>query len=239
MLRRATKALTKIPPRGFFIMPSFPSFNQNTLSTPLGHLSALPSLRGQHISDISRPAIRASRHWKVLLRFPGPTGLIRMAQREVSRTSMARPFSGITTKPYLRRKPMRLNVRGTSALTRLVLLVVFSAAWQAHAHAQNAKTPYPSMAPLDQYLMERNGEIALARSPGPRTARLRKRRQGQQRLRVHGGTILDRRNRRSRFLESQAARCDLLQRAFRANLPSHHHQEDRTGIGRTIKSAHV
>jgi hypothetical protein len=36
---------------------------------------------------------------------------------------------------------MQLNVRGTSALTRLVLLVVFSAAWQAHAHAQNAKTP--------------------------------------------------------------------------------------------------
>jgi hypothetical protein len=48
-----------------------------------------------------------------------------------------------------------------------VLLVVVSAAWQAHAHAQNAKTSYPSMAPLDQYLMERNAEIALARSAGP------------------------------------------------------------------------
>jgi hypothetical protein len=60
-----------------------------------------------------------------------------------------------------------LNVRGTSAFTRLVLLVVVSAAWQAHVHAQNAQTPYPSVAPLDQYLMERNAEIALARSAAP------------------------------------------------------------------------
>ncbi len=35
---------------------------------------------------------------------------------------------------------------------------------------------------------------------------------------VYGGTILDRGNRRSRFLESQAALCDLLLRAGRANL---------------------
>jgi hypothetical protein len=62
---------------------------------------------------------------------------------------------------------MQLNVRGTRALTRLVQLVVFSAAWQALAHAQNAKTPYPAMAPLDQYLTERNAEIALARSAAP------------------------------------------------------------------------
>jgi hypothetical protein len=59
---------------------------------------------------------------------------------------------------------MPLNVLGTRALTILLLLVVFSAAWQAHAHAQNAKTPYPAMAPLEQYLMQRNAEIALARS---------------------------------------------------------------------------
>jgi hypothetical protein len=37
------------------------------------------------------------------------------------------------------------------------------------AQAQEAKTPYPSMAPLDQYLMERNAEIALARSAAPET----------------------------------------------------------------------
>jgi hypothetical protein len=35
------------------------------------------------------------------------------------------------------------------------------------AQAQNAKEPYPSMAPLDQYLMERNAEIAMARSAAP------------------------------------------------------------------------
>ena len=35
------------------------------------------------------------------------------------------------------------------------------------AQAQDAKTPYPSMAPLDQYLMERAAEIAMARSAAP------------------------------------------------------------------------
>ncbi len=35
------------------------------------------------------------------------------------------------------------------------------------AHAQEAKEPYPRMAPLDQYLMERNAEIAMARSAAP------------------------------------------------------------------------
>jgi hypothetical protein len=37
-----------------------------------------------------------------------------------------------------------------------------------HAQAQEAKTPYPSMAPLDQYLIaDRNAEITLARSAAP------------------------------------------------------------------------
>src|ERR1700722_12024126 len=35
------------------------------------------------------------------------------------------------------------------------------------AQAQDAKVPYPNMAPLDQYLMERSAEIALARSAAP------------------------------------------------------------------------
>ena len=34
-------------------------------------------------------------------------------------------------------------------------------------HAQEAKEPYPSMATLDQYLMDRNAEIAMARSAAP------------------------------------------------------------------------
>jgi len=45
------------------------------------------------------------------------------------------------------------------------LLVMLAAAWQVQA--QDAKTPYPTMAPLDQYLMERNAEVELARSAAP------------------------------------------------------------------------
>ena len=45
-------------------------------------------------------------------------------------------------------------------------VVVLGTAW--YAIAQYAKTPYPSMASLDRYLMEdRNSEIALARSAAP------------------------------------------------------------------------
>ena len=48
----------------------------------------------------------------------------------------------------------------------LALLVMLGGCWQAQAQAP--KTPYPSMAPLDQYLMtDRNAEIALARSAAP------------------------------------------------------------------------
>ena len=60
----------------------------------------------------------------------------------------------------MKRKAVR-----TIALSSFALLVMPAAAWQAQA--QEAKTPYPSMAPLDQYLMERNAEIALARSAAP------------------------------------------------------------------------
>ena len=53
---------------------------------------------------------------------------------------------------------------------RLVLTMTLAAVtappWQAQA--QDAKTPYPNMAPIDQYLMpDRNAEIALARSAAP------------------------------------------------------------------------
>ena len=54
----------------------------------------------------------------------------------------------------------------TIALASLALAVVLSTVWQAQA--QNAKASYPSMAPLDQYLMtDRNAEIAMARSAAP------------------------------------------------------------------------
>ncbi len=54
----------------------------------------------------------------------------------------------------------------TTALRGFALVIVLVMAWQAPA--QDAKTPYPAMAPLDQYLMaDRNAEIALARSAAP------------------------------------------------------------------------
>jgi len=46
------------------------------------------------------------------------------------------------------------------------LVVLLGLAWQAQG--QDAKTRYPSMAPLEQYLIvDRNAEIALARSAAP------------------------------------------------------------------------
>jgi len=51
------------------------------------------------------------------------------------------------------------------ALTSFPLVVVLAAAWPAQA--QDAKARYPSMAPLDQYLMDRMAEITLARSAAP------------------------------------------------------------------------
>jgi hypothetical protein len=58
-------------------------------------------------------------------------------------------------------------MRGKKMVAIVVATVVMlGTAW--YALAQDAKTPYPSMAPVDEYLMEdRNSEIALARSAAP------------------------------------------------------------------------
>ena len=53
----------------------------------------------------------------------------------------------------------------TFAVRGFALLFLLTAAWQAQP--QEAKPPYPSMAPLEQYLMEENAEIALARTAAP------------------------------------------------------------------------
>ena len=49
------------------------------------------------------------------------------------------------------------------------LLFVLAAAVSAPtpALAQDAKQPYPAMAPIEQYLMDRDAEIALAKSAAP------------------------------------------------------------------------
>ncbi len=62
---------------------------------------------------------------------------------------------------------MKRNRFATTAFTTLVLTVVLGAAPQARA--QDAKLPNPGMAPLDQYLIDRNAEIALARSAAPQS----------------------------------------------------------------------
>lgn len=61
---------------------------------------------------------------------------------------------------------MRRKKIGAIAIESLALLVVLGMAYQAMA--QDATTPYPKMAPIEQYLMtDRDAEIALARSSAP------------------------------------------------------------------------
>ena len=60
---------------------------------------------------------------------------------------------------------MKAKGLSTLAFASFALFVLLATA--SMAQAQDVKTPYPSMAPLDQYLMERNAEVALARSAAP------------------------------------------------------------------------
>jgi hypothetical protein len=60
---------------------------------------------------------------------------------------------------------MRRKKVGAIAIKSFALLVVLGTAYLAMA--QDAKTTYPSMAPIEQYLMDRTAEIALARSAAP------------------------------------------------------------------------
>lgn len=60
----------------------------------------------------------------------------------------------------MNRKIARIISRGSVVLAVGLITV-------RPAPAQDAKNPYPSMAPLDQYLMDQTAEIALARSAAP------------------------------------------------------------------------
>ncbi len=61
---------------------------------------------------------------------------------------------------------MKRKIVSASTLKSIAVVLVFCAAWQAKA--QDTKTPYPAMAPLEQYLMpDRNEEVKLARSAAP------------------------------------------------------------------------
>ena len=65
-----------------------------------------------------------------------------------------------TSKLAMNGKIVSMNALGAVGLA-IVLCGV------SQSRAQEPKTPYPSMAPIDQYLMDRNAEIALARSAAP------------------------------------------------------------------------
>ena len=60
---------------------------------------------------------------------------------------------------------MKRNALKAVAVRGLAVAVVLTAAWPAQA--QNAKTVYPKMASVDQYMMERSAEIAMALSAAP------------------------------------------------------------------------
>jgi hypothetical protein len=67
-----------------------------------------------------------------------------------------------------RRKSVERKIAKMIAWRNLVLILLPSAVWQMQA--QNAKMPYPTMAPLEQYLMpDRDAEIAMARSAAPKS----------------------------------------------------------------------
>jgi hypothetical protein len=53
-----------------------------------------------------------------------------------------------------------------TVVTGFIVLVV-ALGTPRSLHAQDSKSPYPNMAPLQQYLMDRNAEIELAKSAAP------------------------------------------------------------------------
>jgi hypothetical protein len=77
------------------------------------------------------------------------------------------PAEGLSREKGLifRRKIMRKTKVGAIAITSFVLLVALGISHQARS--QDAAIPYPKMAPIEQYLMDRTAEIALARSSAP------------------------------------------------------------------------
>src|SRR5580704_15447432 len=65
----------------------------------------------------------------------------------------------------LRRKAMTRNQIPITLLSGFALVAALIAS--RPVAAQDAKQPYPNMAPMEQYLMDRDAEIALARSAAP------------------------------------------------------------------------
>jgi hypothetical protein len=60
-----------------------------------------------------------------------------------------------------------MNTNGFVAVAALSFALIFALAAPGRLVAQDNKTSYPSMAALEQYLMQRDAEVALARSAAP------------------------------------------------------------------------
>ena len=53
------------------------------------------------------------------------------------------------------------------SILAVAFVIVIALIASRSAAAQDAKQPYPAMAPIEQYLMNRTAEIALARTAAP------------------------------------------------------------------------
>src|SRR5882724_2140892 len=71
----------------------------------------------------------------------------------------------VETRKKSRRKAMKRNKSHITLLSTFALVAALIAS--RPAVAQDAKQSYTSMAPIEQYLMDRDAEIALARSAAP------------------------------------------------------------------------
>ena len=143
---------------------------------------------------------------------------------------------------------MKTGAAKTIAWGALALAALLGA---SPGEARDANALYQSIAPLDQYLMARNAEIATGpeccsgidfarcRGLGPRTAWLRNRGQRQERFRLRRGAIVDGPVRRPGVLESRSAASTLPQSAGGANPSATHFQSDRVGIGWTVQNSDV
>src|SRR6516162_6864832 len=99
---------------------------------------------------------------------------------------------------------IRLTVLAPAALLSLVV----------QAQSEKTNTPYPSMAPIDRYLIPDTGaEIHFGQRRGqtPQAARLPDSGQGHEWVRLYGAAILGRGDRRSGVLEPWNPVTDLLQ----------------------------
>ena len=134
---------------------------------------------------------------------------------------------------------MNRKIFKTITLESFALIVVLIArvddSTSGRAKAQDGKSPYPNMAPVEQYFMaDRNAEIALARTAAPRSISAdasvlvldrhgyETAVEGQEWFRVRRGTSVDVAVRSPGVLEPQKSESYLLQPARRAIRPAVH-----------------